>query len=35
VIVEQMRRLSGDKADKVLQEAKKQIKLRRASEVAT
>ena len=34
VIVEQMRRLSNDKADKVLQEVKKQIKLRRGSEVA-
>jgi hypothetical protein len=29
VIVEQMRRLSNDKADKVLQEIRKQIKLRR------
>lgn len=35
VIVEQMRRLSNDKADKVLQEAKKQIKLRPIREAAS
>ena len=34
VIVEQMRRLSNDKKDKVLQEIKKQLKLRRDGEVA-